>query len=228
MEEFLGEVTNLRHLTLSVIEITVRLIAPSSVVFRAGQHMKLRINGKEIIAPMAWPPRGDNVELVFLLSKTDQLKEYFSQIKVGDQIPMEGPAGDFFIIDPRRDILAMAHNTGIAPFASIVPELLLAGYSNKFKLLFEVNSEEDVFYFERFQALSTKYPNFSFVPMVVRPHAHWPGEVGSVTIYIQVSAEYLSSYETYICGDGDFIKQCSEQWKKSVPQASKPITCQIG
>ncbi len=229
MEEFLGEVSNIRHLTLSVIEITLRLIAPNSVVFRAGQHMTLKIGDKGIVAPMSWPPSDSNTELVFLLNTAEAtVKERMNQLKIGDQIAMEGPSGDFFIVDPRRDILAMARSVGIAPFSAIVPGLLLSGFTNKFKLLFEVTAEEDVFYFERFTALATKYPNFSFVPMVVRPHAHWPGEVGSVTTYIEVSAEYLANFQPYICGEQSFIDTCAAQWKKSAPTGAKPLTCVIG
>lgn len=227
MEEYLGEITAIRHLTLSVIELTVRLIAPSTITFQAGQHLIAKIGTEQVILPIASPPQENNVEFVLLwsVSKGGALKDFVKGIKVSDQIRLEGPAGEFVIAEPNRDYLGIAGGVGIAPFAAIIPELLLSGFNSKFKLIFEVEAEEDVFYFERFNALATRYPNFSFLPMVVRPHAHWPGEVGTAVTYLEVSADFLKSYVPFICGDADFVKICSEQWKRTSAGGATPHTC---
>jgi NAD(P)H-flavin reductase len=229
MEEYLGEITAARPLTLSVLELTVHLVAPSTVAFTPGQHMIYKAEGRDHILPIAFPPRENNTDIVLLLSTSAEssLGAETERLKIGNKMALEGPAGEFVIKDPQRDILAIAGGVGIAPFAAIVPPLLISGFTGKFKLVFQVRSEEDVFYFERFNGLAARHPNFSFVPMVVRPHAHWPGEVGTAATYIQVSAEFLGSYAPYICGEEKFIEETLANWKKYVPKGDKPVTCTL-
>jgi CDP-4-dehydro-6-deoxyglucose reductase len=124
---------------------------------------------------------------------------------VGSDVTMRGPAGMFTVQDFNRPAFFVATGVGIAPFASMIPDMLVRGYTEPIRLLFGLRSEENVFFYDRFNRLASQYENFKFVPILSRPQSHWPGETGRVTTYLEVSYQYFKNYVFYLCGDKDVV-----------------------
>jgi len=207
MQEYKTKIREKRHLTLKTIEITVDLIAPTDISFTPGQYVELLI-GKE------WKPYTicslpeSNNSLTFCIGLYDKglASDFFREVKVGREITMRGPAGFFTVTDLAKNYLFVATGVGIAPFVSIVPNLLRKEFVGRSQLLFGVRHEEDVFYFDKFTHLKSLYDNFIFTPMLSQPKSHWPGEVGRVTTYLEVAYDYLKDYEFYICGATEMVQ----------------------
>ncbi len=226
MQEYLAEIATLKHLTMSAVEITAKLIAPDEIEYKAGQTIQLKLHDNLLEVPIATPPSENNQLITFCIDSPKQgwLHDFIQNSGVGAQIKIQGPSGGFVIKDESKEILCIAQATGVAMFAAIIPTLLVTNnYRNKIKLVYELNSEEEVFYFEKFSVLARKFGNFSFMPVLVRPHAHWPGEVGTASTFVQVSGKSFKDYDVYVSGSRVFVDMIVLNWHKYVSD-QKDIT----
>lgn len=219
MQEYLTEIVSKKALTLEVVEITVNLIAPSPLSFNAGQAMQLKLNNVWYDIPIAVPPQENNKTLAFCMRLIEGAPayEFVQDLSVGNKIVLKGPVGNFTPGETQYDVLCIASNTGIAVFASIIPSLILNNFEKKIKLLFEVQSEEEMFYFARFSQLAGKHPNFTFTPIVIKPFSHWPGEIGTASTFVRVSGKMLIDSAVYISGRKKFVDDVMSEWRKIEP-----------
>lgn len=215
-QEYLAEVVTVKFLTLDVVELIVTLIAPDDMLYLAGQYMELKVSGIYHPIPIAQPPTENNkiITLCTRLTAHDQVYQFVKTLEPDAQIRLRGPAGDFTITSTDANIFCIAENQGVVPFASIIPDLLVRGFRGSIKLLFEVRTEDNVFYFGRFKYLATRYENFKFTPIVARPYSHWPGEVGTIATYLQVSAQQFSDYHFYVAGNKTMVDTVVQILKK--------------
>ncbi len=217
MEEYLAQITSIKYLTLEVVEITALLIAPDEVTFTAGQGMQLKVEGQPFNFVITNTPNENNKNLVFCLriNKDSPLREYVQKLAVGQQITLDGPV-DVFKIDgtSRLGMILFAENTGIAVYCAALPELLIKNPDKKIKLIFQVRTEEDIFYFAQFRKLANLHPNFTFTPMVVSPFSHWPGEVGTAATFVKVSGQYYIDDDVYISGHKNFVDSVGDEWNR--------------
>ena len=208
MQEFETKISSIKNLTAHDIELVVELQSPASVVFQAGQFMQFKIGEVYRSYSISCMPNIVNNSLQFCIGlfETGVGSNFFRQAKVGDIIDMRGPFGVFVFKDFNRNVTFVATGVGVAPFSSIIPDMLTKGYSGNVKLLFGVRHEEDIFYFDKFSHLSSLYPNFKFLPMLSRPKSHWPGETGRVTNYLDAHFQNLKDNLFYVCGGMEMIK----------------------
>jgi CDP-4-dehydro-6-deoxyglucose reductase len=94
---------------------------------------------------------------------------------------------------------------GIAPFVSVITDILARGYLGQVMLLFGLRNEENVFYYDKFNVLAKMHPNFKFLPMLSKPQSHWPGETGRVTTYLEVHYPDYKERKFYICGSKEMV-----------------------
>jgi ferredoxin-NADP reductase len=207
MQEFLTEVVQKKYLTLDIVELVVRLVAPEEIKFQAGQYMQFKVNTAWQRYFIANPPGQDVHDLTFCvkLEPVSIGSDYVRSLELGTEVVMRGPDGTFTIENYNEPVFFVANGVGIAPYASMVPDMLVRGYSEKFALLFGLRSEENVFYYDRFRRLSEQHPNFKFVPTLSRPVSHWPGEIGHVTTYLKVNYEFYKDHLFYLCGSKEVV-----------------------
>lgn len=228
MQEYLTQVTAVKHLTLDVIELQVQLVLPSELSFQAGQFMEFKIGDQYRCYSFANPPIPDNPRLTFCIKLEPQGlgSDYIRQLKVGSEVTMRGPNGFFIVDDFNQPVFLVASGVGVAPFVSIISDLLVRGFKPKVHLLFGVRSEENVFYYERFNKLAKQYDNFRFVPVLSRPQSHWPGETGYVTTYLEVGYVNYKDYLFYLCGSKAMVSDARAVLLK-VGQEAKKIKTEI-
>ena len=216
MHDYLSEITAIRHLTLEVVELSVRLLAPDELNYTAGQQVQIKVQGIFYPAYITLPPSENNqlLTLCMQIPADEEAKEVVAHFKVGDQLKLRGPEDTLPELPLHRDLLLVAEDVGVAPFAPIIASLLLNEFDKQIKLVFQVRSEENVFYFERFNALAKKYPQFTFVPMVTHPHAHWPGEVGTAATYVDVADGTVKSWFMAVIGKKPFVTEILAKWAK--------------
>lgn len=212
MQEFLTQVTRLKHLTLDVMEIDVELMAPEELSYQAGQYMEFKVGGVWRAYSFATPPVSDNPNLMFCakLEPKGVASDFIRQLEVGSELVMRGPSGNFVVADFHQPTFFVATGVGVVPFGAMIPDMLMRGSRQPIRLLFGVRNEEEVFYYDRFNRLSKQYDNFKFVPILSRPRSHWPGETGYVTTYLEISYPYFKDYIFYLCGDKAVVTEAQQ------------------
>ncbi len=211
MEQYKARLTEKKFLTMNVLEITVLLLSPDHLEFKAGQFMQFKIGG-DLKAYSIISVPDHNLALKFCISLIDggKASDFFKVAKVGQELEVRGPAGNFTVEDLSKNYFFVATGVGVAPFASIIPDMLSRGYANNCRLLFGLRSEDNVFYYDRLTHTQTLYQNFKFTPLLSQPKSHWPGETGRVTTYIDVAYEYYKDYVFYICGWQEMVKDVKD------------------
>jgi len=117
-----------KHLEFEVLEVP-------RFGFVAGQWLSVKANapeGEEITRAysIASPP-SSNAHFAFCLNRVQDgfMSNYLCDLVEGSTIAVQGPFGNFILRSPLRDSIFIATGTGIAPFRSMLHELLEIGSS---------------------------------------------------------------------------------------------------
>ena len=201
----------------TVRSMTFRLMDGEPFRFRAGQWVSLVLpilsdgspgetpRGTRTIRAysIASPPRGDaTFDLAVTRVSDGPASDFLHGLAPGERLHLTGPFGTFLLHQPiQRPIAMIATGTGVAPFRSMLHELLGKGQSPvDIELIFGVRSEADILYRDEFEAWRKDNAGFRFTPTLSRPSAGWSGSTG----YVQAVAEGLlvphRPVDVYVCG----------------------------
>ncbi|MCO5093575.1 NADH:ubiquinone reductase (Na(+)-transporting) subunit F [Bosea sp. (in: a-proteobacteria)] len=128
-------------------------------------------------------------------------------LKAGESVEIAGPYGHFGAQDSEREMVFIGGGVGMAPLRAIIfDELERRGSTRRISFWYGARSKAELFYLDEFEALSARYPNFSFTPALSEPAAgdDWTGATGFV--HDVVFAAHLKDHpapeacEYYLCG----------------------------
>jgi Na+-transporting NADH:ubiquinone oxidoreductase subunit F len=214
--QFHARVTSLRDLAHDMREVTLELLEPRTMPFKAGQYVQFMIPGTENdFQPMyraysvASAPSSSGL-LTLVLGKVPGgvCSSYvFERLRAGERVTVNGPFGQFFIRDSDREILLVAGGSGMAPLRGILMDLEENGVSRAATYFFAARSARDLFYVEEMRALEKALPAFRFVPVLSnpRPADDWKGERGGIASALNRLLPSLSHHEAYLCGSPGMI-----------------------
>lgn len=157
------------------------------------------------------PRVADRLELIIKLVQGGAVTPWLWTLRQGDRLRVQAPFGKFVLPETVDfDILFVAVGTGIAPFRSMIQQMLPAGFGRKMQLLFGTRYDDKIPYHEEFLGLAAKYPQLSYIPTISRPSPAWKGETG----YVQTKIEKLfpdpKGKRIYICGLNEMIQAVQE------------------
>lgn len=184
--------------------------------FRAGQFISLHVPGS---TPEAKPTlraysiaSGDQSprDLRFLFKHVTGgiASTYVWKLGEGDHVRFTGPFGRvFFVEPPSEQVVFLNTGTGVSQHVSYLLSKGKAYPQVKFKMLFGVRTEADVYFQADLEKLSKELPNFSYEFVLSRPSDSWKGKRGHVQSFIE-EFDYLKIPTTfYLCGNGAMIKE---------------------
>ncbi len=209
MNLYTTEITSKKQLTEKLYELNMRLLEPDSITFKAGQCVGFHVGENEkkrLYSIASVPANSKELSFVIDVSHMGPGSRFVVGLKEGDRMTFEGPYGAFTVNDDTQDLLFIATGAGIAPFKSIILDLIEKNYPKEITLLFGVRSEEDRSYFEFFEELSHQHENFIFIPTLSQPKGVWNGAKGRVTNFIDQNYEAFKNFRTYICGSPMMVK----------------------
>ena len=183
--------------------------------FVGGQWLSLKHtkpDGEEITRAysIASPP-GDNNRFALCLNRVQDgfVSNFLCDMKDGDELPAQGPFGDFILRPPLRDTIFIATGTGIAPFRSMLHWLLAeeSRHQNKqLSLVFGSRYETDIYYHQEFLQLASAHPNFHYLPTLSRGDEKWTGLRGYVQEHVAEIVQGRTDMHAYICGLDKMVK----------------------
>lgn len=161
---------------------------------------------------IASPPQlADRLELIIKRVEGGVVTHWFWTLREGDRFRVQTPFGKFVLPETVDfDIVFVAVGTGIAPFRSMVHQMLPAGFGQKIWLLFGTRYDDKIPYHEEFLELAAKYPQFAYIPTISRPGPAWKGETGYVQTKIEKFFADPAGKRIYICGLNEMIQGVRE------------------
>lgn len=194
-----------------------RLSFPAGTVFDfdAGQFLNILIPTPEkvvkkrsysIASPPLWAAQG-RLDLCWKRVPGGFATAYLWELKKGDKLEIQGPLGRFTTRKPLpKTIVFVSTGTGIAPFRSMIHDLLARKESVELWNLFGNRYEEDVLYKEEFEELAAAHPNFKNIFTVSRPKT-WKGESAYVQHLLKKYIPVNADTHIFICGLSSMIKE---------------------
>ncbi|HTZ41955.1 MAG TPA: FAD-dependent oxidoreductase [Candidatus Omnitrophota bacterium] len=170
---FSSKILGIRDLADSVKH--VKLSAPSDFEFKAGQYLSLSVindKGQKIRKPFSIvnePADKKKIEFCIKIIPGGVASEFVKKLKKGDKVELFGPAGKFTANSPDKDLIFICAGVGIAPFMSIIPDLLNKEFKKRIILLKSARTEKDALYEKELGKLAEKHPNFRFYNIFSNP-----------------------------------------------------------
>ncbi|MBI4355697.1 MAG: hypothetical protein HY597_04550 [Candidatus Omnitrophica bacterium] len=207
-------VERIDQLSFNVKAFRLRLQEPPAMAFTPGQFIIAHVpkNGQVVkrAYSIASPPQDEGViELCLQIVEGGAASTYFNNLTAGSTVTLDGPHGKFTLPEPLTDDpVFLAMGTGVAPFRSMLRDLLRRGVRRELWLLLGVRFEHAILYHQEFQQLAREHANFHYVPTVSRPTSPqaWPGEVGHVQDSFKRHITDYTQKRMYVCGFLQIVK----------------------
>lgn len=181
---------------------------PSAFKFIAGQY-----GGFTLINPIEKDDKGatrrfsllsapDEPHLTIVTRiQTSAFKRNLNNLALGEAIKFAGPTGNFVLHEDGAPAVLIAGGIGIAPFYSIIKDVLTHKPAQQIILFYGNRSLADSAYLAEFQELEQAHATFKMIPVLSEPDAEWYGDTGFITDEILVkNLNDLDSYIYYVCG----------------------------
>ena len=132
---------------------------------------------------------------------------YIYSLRLGDEVTVSGPYGEFFLEDTQREMMFIGGGAGMAPMRSHIFHLFKNLHTKrKVSFWYGGRSRKELFYEEEFREIERKNDNFSFHIALSDPQPDdgWDGPTGF--IHQVILENYLKEHpapediEYYICG----------------------------
>jgi NAD(P)H-flavin reductase len=171
---------------------------------------------------IASPPseKKNTFELVIVLKPDGLGTTYlFENVKPGDKIKASVPIGKFGKPRPpefEKELCFICTGTGIAPFRSMVLDILNYNIPNKgITLIAGSRFERDLLYRKEMEGLGERLPGFSYLPVLSREDsAEWTGRKGYVHEVYKELFSGRKDVQFYICGWKVMILEAVENLKQ--------------
>jgi len=214
-QRYKAVVERIDQLSFNVKAFRLRLQDPSTISFAPGQFIIAHVpkNGQVVkrAYSIASPPQeGSVVELCLQIVEGGAASTYFNGLTPGAAVTLDGPHGKFTVVQPLDyDPVFLAMGTGVAPFRSMIRDLLHQGCRRDIYLLLGVRFEHAILYHQEFLGLAKQHANFHYVPTVSRPTSPqaWAGDVGHVQDSFKRHITGYANKRMYVCGFLQIVKE---------------------
>ncbi|PKK39028.1 Na(+)-translocating NADH-quinone reductase subunit F [Clostridiaceae bacterium JG1575] len=226
IKEFITTVERLDDLTYDIKGVRLALPEGETISFKAGQFMQFyskpydKVTEEVFRAYSISSPPSDNGHVEFCIRQVpDGLCTTWvhKHLKVGDQVRLSGPYGDFYYRGNCDTMIMVAGGSGLAPMRSLTYDNLNKNVDVKMIFYFGARTEEDLYYIDEMRAIEKEHDNFTFIPTLSHPKGEWKGHVGRITDLLESALEDGTAgagKEAYLCGSPGFLKAVNELLKR--------------
>jgi len=207
-----GEIVKIKESSPTVKNFFLKIKSDDPFVFKAGQFITIDLPvaqkrlGRWRSYSIANHPNNDNlIELCIVrLDGGAGTKYLFEDVVVGEELKFKGPDGNFCLPENiEKDIVMICTGTGVAPFRSMIQDLIQNQKNfKKIDLIFGTRFKSGILYREEFEKLSQEEKRFTYDVALSREtskedHIH-DGYIHP--IYMSKFEEKREDVVFYICG----------------------------
>ena len=214
--EYVCKCAEIVDLTHDMKQFRFELVEPKQIDYIPGQYIQLLTpvykKGIEEVyraySISSDPMEKNSIETIIRLVPGGICTTYcFEYLKVGDEVMLNGPYGDFRLSETDVPIIFIAGGSGMAPIKCILHYMKNTTNNRKAVYYFGANKVNELFLLDQMKEFESDLADFRFVPVVAGPkeNENWDGEVGLVTEAVQRDLANASEYEAYLCGSPGMI-----------------------
>lgn len=221
-------VTKIADYTPQIRELFISCTEPKEFEFRAGQFVMLHVpvenstDGKPqkpALRAYSIASTDENkagFRLVFKFVDGGVASKYVWSLKENAVLDVTGPFGRvFFQEPPTEQVVFLNTGSGVSQHFSFIESNLKKYPHLKYRMLFGVRHEEDVYYQSELERLKSQLTDFKFEYCLSRAKDNWKGLRGYVQNHID-TFDYMNVPTTfYLCGNGAMIKDVKAKLEAS-------------
>jgi NAD(P)H-flavin reductase/ferredoxin len=200
-----------------VAVLQLRFPASIRAKFKAGQYLRVKTpDGDERSFSMASPPQeSDGVQLHIRHVSGGAFSEgVLASLKLDDKLEIEVPFGDFHVREEdQRGFVFIATGTGFAPVKSMMDDLIRRRSKREVRLYWGGRGRADLYMAEACEKWASRFPWFTFVPVLSEPEPDWKGRSGLVHRAVLEDVPNLADWHVYACGNPVMIKVARRDFK---------------
>lgn len=209
-QQFTARFEECKELNDKFHQFSFELVKPARMEFLSGQYVSIKVDEVGIRRSYSICSRPDidhGFELLLDITPMGKGTQFLKSLKFGDTMEILAPMGRLVLPDElTNDLLFVATGSGIAPFRSMIMDLLqVRNYQGNVTLFWGLREVQDMFWQEEFQELSQNFPNFKFHPVISRPVSEWTLCRGRVTDCLDVHL-LPSQAQVFLCGNKVMIE----------------------
>jgi Na+-transporting NADH:ubiquinone oxidoreductase subunit F len=139
----------------------------------------------------------------------------FEYLKVGDEVKMNGPYGDFKLSETEAPLVFIAGGSGMAPIKCMLHEMRNTHNKRKATYYFGANMVKELCLGDLMRQFESELADFTYIPVVAAPEENesWDGERGLVTNIVERNLNDAETCEAYLCGSPGMIDAAVEVLK---------------
>jgi Na+-transporting NADH:ubiquinone oxidoreductase subunit F len=222
IREFRARVDYVSDLTYDIKHFRFKLHDPSEINYKAGQYIQFQSQPYGDISESVYRAYSmcgraeikDEIELMVRLVPEGICTTYmFKHIKIGDEVVLTGPYGEFYLRDNGHRIICIAGGSGMAPIRSILLGMTPEEIEKRRPVFFfGAKAKRDLFMLEEWLEFESRNPGFKFIPALSGPETedNWDGEIGRITDVVTKYVPDGADCEGYLCGSPGLLDACIE------------------
>lgn len=222
IREFKAKVSFIGDLTYDIKHFRFDLLSPAEIDYKAGQYIQFQSQPYGDIPDSVYRAYSmcghavdkNHVELMVRLVPDGICTTYmFNHLKVGDDVALTGPYGDFYLRESDRRMVCIAGGSGMAPIRSILLGMSADEIERRKPIFFfGARSRKDLFMLDEWRDFGIKHQAFQFVPALSNPDLedNWDGATGRITDVVAEGIPDGSNCEGYLCGSPGMLNACVE------------------
>ena len=216
IREYTCKCTAIQNLTNDMKQFRFELVEPEMIDYIPGQYIQLLTpvyekSSEEVYRAysIASDP-GDKsaIELIIRLVPGGICTTYcFEYLKVGDEVKMNGPYGDFRLSGTEAPMVFIAGGSGMAPIKCMLHEMRNTGNKRKATYYFGASKVKELCLGDLMSRFESELADFTYIPVVTAPEEgeSWDGERGLVTKAVERNLKDAGQCEAYLCGSPGMI-----------------------
>lgn len=204
---------------------TFRLVSEDRYLppFQAGQHVSLFIQIGNIRTSRPYslssPPNQTGYYDITVRRLEGGLvsNHLLDDVGLGDRLECSGPSGNFYHNPLFHDesMVCIAGGSGITPFMSMIREIVQCGCRREVLLFYGNRHLEEAIFHRELVALSERFENIRYRPVIESPSPGYRGEIGLVTgELISRTIGKTDGKTFYLCGPQAMYAFCGEELAK--------------
>ncbi|KKU56120.1 MAG: Benzoate 1,2-dioxygenase electron transfer protein [candidate division WWE3 bacterium GW2011_GWB1_47_11] len=147
------------------ILLTLTLVEPVEIDFTPGQFVSLKVDETAFRAYSICSSADNKSEISLLVSSFHNGlgANYVKNLNIDSDVTFVGPGGRFmFSSQVAPEIVFVCTGTGIAPFVSMLHQVLELNLAAKIRLVFGVRTKKDVLFLDFLNSCKSKLNNFDY------------------------------------------------------------------
>lgn len=208
MQKISCQVESIEPLTQVVSRVVLKPALP--VQFLAGQYLQIVMSDEDKRPfSIANAPREDGLlELHIGAEPGNQYaKQVLDKMQADGKIAIEGGLGEAFVKKScSHPTILLAGGTGFSYTLSILQKLLSEPLNAPLYLYWGTRTLQDMYAFDELTALSEKFADFTFIPVIETPDPTWQGKTGWVHQAVLNEITDLTGYKVFVAGRFEMAK----------------------